>query len=153
MIPAGGNMSRNKVLIKNILSSQYFAVLNSSLNGQPHSNLIAFAVSDDLKSLVFSTKRATQKYKNIKEHNNVSVLIDDRTNQHSDISQATAITLIGSAREQETMDEGLKRLLLGRHPELQTFIDDSATALILVQAQQYIIAGFDRAERIQAEDL
>jgi hypothetical protein len=41
-------------LIKDIFNTQYFAVLTSDERGQPYSNLIAFAGTDDLKSLVFS---------------------------------------------------------------------------------------------------
>jgi hypothetical protein len=50
------NFSQPINLIKEIFNTQYFAVLTSDERGQPYSNLIAFAGTDDLKSLVFFHK-------------------------------------------------------------------------------------------------
>ena len=59
-------MAEPEQLIKEVLNTQYFAVLNSVGEGQPYSNLVSFAITDDLKSLVFITDRNTRKYRNIK---------------------------------------------------------------------------------------
>ncbi|MFC1914528.1 pyridoxamine 5'-phosphate oxidase family protein [Chloroflexota bacterium] len=141
-------MLKTMQLLKDMIVTQYFAVLNSVGEGQPYSNLVAFAITDDLKALVFVTDRNTRKYRNIKENNNISLLIDNRTNQPSDITQAIAITVIGTAREELDNKSNLQAVLLKRHPHLQQFVDDSNNALILVRISEYIIAGFDKAKRV-----
>jgi nitroimidazol reductase NimA-like FMN-containing flavoprotein (pyridoxamine 5'-phosphate oxidase superfamily) len=135
-------------LLKKIISGQYFAVLNSVGDGQPYSNLITFAITSDLKSLVFITERNTRKYRNIVENNRVSILIDSRTNQPSDITNAKAITMIGTAREVTENKDALQALFLDRHPGLKEFVFAPGNALILVTIQEYIIAGFKKTQRV-----
>jgi uncharacterized pyridoxamine 5'-phosphate oxidase family protein len=135
-------------ILKEVIGTQYFAVLNSLGDGLPYSNLVSFAISEDLRSLVFVTDRNTRKYRNIQENNNVSLLIDNRTNQPSDVSQAIAITVIGTAREEKENRSSLQAVFLTRHPHLQQFVDNSNNAMILVTVSEYIIAGFDKIQRV-----
>ena len=144
-------MSEHEQLINKIVNTQYFAVLNSVGEGQPYSNLVSFAITDDLKSLVFITDRNTRKYRNIKGNNHLSLLIDNRTNQPSDITQAIAITVIGTAREEVTSRDSYQVIFLARHPQLRQFVDNPNTALILVTVSEYIIAGFDKTQRVVLE--
>ena len=141
-------MSEHEQLINKIVNTQYFAVLNSVGEGQPYSNLVSFAITDDLKSLVFITDRNTRKYRNIKDNNHVSLLIDNRTNQPSDISKAIEITVIGKACEEVEHKNNLQFVFLTRHPQLRHFVDDPNSALILVTVSEYIIAGFDKTQRV-----
>ena len=90
-------MTQLEKLIKEMANNQYFAVLSTVDEGQPYSNLVSFAMTTDLKSLIFVTDRNTRKYRNIKKHNKVALIIDNRSNQPSDIKQAIAITVIGDA--------------------------------------------------------
>lgn len=69
--------ARSLQVVKEVIGTQYFAVLNSVGNGQPYSNLISFAVTDDLKTVVFVTSRKTRKFTNIQTNANVSLLIDN----------------------------------------------------------------------------
>jgi len=68
-------MTKLEKLIKEIIGSQYFAVLNTLGEGLPYSNLVSFAVTDDLRSLVFVTERNTRKFRNMQENINVSLLV------------------------------------------------------------------------------
>ena len=135
-------------LLKEVVDTQYFAVLNTVGEGQPYSNLVAFTSTEDLKSLVFITERNTRKYRNIKANNSVSLLIDNRTNQSSDIIQAAAITVIGKAIEESNKKGNLRAIFLKKHPQLQQFVDNPNSALILVTVSEYIIAGFDTTQRL-----
>ena len=144
-------MSEHEQLINKIVNTQYFAVLNSVGEGQPYSNLVSFAITDDLKSLVFITDRNTRKYRNIKGNNHLSLLVDNRTNQPSDITQAIAITVIGTAREEVTSRDRYQVIFLARHPQLKQFVDNPNSALILVTVSEYIIAGFDKTQRVVME--
>jgi len=141
-------MTQPAQLLKEVIGTQYFAVLNSLGDGLPYSNLVSFAISEDLRSLVFVTDRNTRKYRNIQENKNISLLIDNRTNQPSDVSQAIAITVIGTAREETENRSSLQAVFLTRHPYLQQFVDNPNNAMILVTVSEYIIAGFDKTQRV-----
>jgi heme iron utilization protein len=137
-----------KTLLKEIFSTQYFAVLSSDENGQPYSNLVAFAATDDLKSIIFVTGRNTSKYRNIIKNQRVSLLIDNRTNNPADIEKATAITVMGYAHEETASERGFQTLYLNRHPYLRQFISKADSALIVVTAAVFIIARFDNTQRL-----
>ena len=141
-------MAQPERLLKEVVNSQYFAVLNSVGEGQPYSNLVAFAITDDLKSLVFVTDRNTRKYRNIKENANIALLIDNRTNQASDVTKATAITAIGTALEELDIKSNHRAILLKRHPQLEYFVFEHNTATVVVKVRVYIIAGFDKTQTV-----
>jgi uncharacterized pyridoxamine 5'-phosphate oxidase family protein len=141
-------MIQPEELLEEVLSTQYFAVLNTLGEGLPYSNLVSFAVTEDLRSLVFITNRNTRKYKNIQENGNISLLIDNRTNQPSDVSQAIAITAIGTACEEIENKISLQNIFLARHPQLTQFVDAPNNAIMLVTVREYVVAGFDKTQRV-----
>jgi len=127
-------------LIRELFESQKFAVLGTQKEGQPYANLIAFAASDDLKSLYFATARATRKYANIEADARVTVLIDNRSNQDSDFSQGAAVTATGTA--QEVVDAKLDEVFaiyLAKHPMLEVFVRSPTCALLRVEVQTYYL--------------
>jgi nitroimidazol reductase NimA-like FMN-containing flavoprotein (pyridoxamine 5'-phosphate oxidase superfamily) len=127
-------------LIRELFVSQKLAVLGTQNKGQPYANLIAFAASDDLKSLYFATARATRKYANIEADARVTVLIDNRSNQDSDFSQAAAVTATGRAKEVvgSKRDEVLA-IYLTKHPMLEEFVRSPTCALLRVEVQTYYL--------------
>ena len=141
-------MPRHEELLREIVSTQYFAVLNTIGQGLPHSNLVSFAATEDLKSLVFVTGRNTRKYRNVQDNHNVSLLIDNRTNRPSDTSQATAIAAIGIAREETDNRSLLRDIFLARHPQLRHFVEAPDSAIMLVTIRKYIVAAFDKTHTV-----
>jgi uncharacterized pyridoxamine 5'-phosphate oxidase family protein len=141
-------MPRHEGLLREIVSTQYFAVLNTIGQGLPHSNLVSFAATEDLKSLIFVTGRNTRKYRNVQDNHNVSLLIDNRTNRPSDTSQAIAIAAIGIAREATDNRSLLRDILLARHPQLRQFVEAPDSAIMLVTIRKYIVAAFDKTQTV-----
>jgi len=141
-------MPRHEELLREILSTQYFAVLNTIGQGLPHSNLVSFAATKDLKSLVFVTGRNTKKYRNVQNNQNISLLIDNRTNRPSDTSQAIAIAAIGIAREEMDNRSLLRDIFLARHPQLRHFVEAPDSAIMLVTIRKYIVATFDKTQTV-----
>ncbi len=141
-------MDSGESLLRRVMTTQYFAVLNTTGGGLPHSCLISFAAADDLRSLVFITRRDTQKYRDIQENQEVSLLVDNRTNSPTDIYEATAVEIIGTAREDTDDSSNLKGVLIGRHPQLQRFAEAPDNAIILVRVREYVISGFDETKRV-----
>ena len=152
---SGKHMASSKGLaaIKSLLAGQKLAVICSLSSGLPYSNLVAFAETADLRSLVFATSRDTSKYQNLIKDGRVSLLIDNRTNLPADFETAKAITVLGKALEIETgVDQGYKEVFLAKHANLAHFLNDSQTSLFVVKVSTYILAGFETAERMDFDN-
>ena len=136
--------------LKGLFVSQRLCVLATQGGGQPYGSLVAFAESDDLKHLVFATRRDSRKYSNLVAEPRVALLIDSRSNRDSDFRDAIAVTAMGDAEESESGDRnGLVRTYLAKHPFLAEFISSPETALCLVDIECYVIARFGNVEKLQ----
>jgi len=136
-------------LIKRLLNSQRFAVLATQFEGQPYSNLVAFAEADNLRSLLFVTSRDTRKYSNTLVSKKVAVLVDSRTNQALDLNNAVAVTALGTIEEVGTDNkEYLSGIYLSKHPQLKEFLYKPSNALMRVAVTDYIVATFESVKRL-----
>ena len=102
--------------VRNLLASQKFAVLSTQEQDHPYLNLVAFAETSDLRTLLFATPRATRKYGNLSSKSGVALLVDNRSNDAADIREAMAVTIIGIAVEVP----GLERERLRTSPSGKT---------------------------------
>jgi nitroimidazol reductase NimA-like FMN-containing flavoprotein (pyridoxamine 5'-phosphate oxidase superfamily) len=127
-------------IVRELLESQRLAVLSTQGQVQPYSNLVAFAATPDLKYLIFATTRATRKYANLLNHAQVSILIDNRTNETADFAEAAAVTVLGRASEVhgDERSQHLK-IYLNRHPYLEDFVTSPNCALFSVKVERYIM--------------
>ena len=142
----GGELSE---LVKRVFASQRFAVLATQFEGQPYSNLVAFAEADNLKNLLFVTSRDTRKYSNTLASKKVAILVDSRTNQASDLNSAIAITALGTIDEVAAENKDyLSEIYLSKHPELKDFLHKPSSALMKVVVNNYIVATFDGVRRL-----
>lgn len=136
-------------LLTDLFESQKLAVLATESDGQPHNCLVAFAYSDDLKNLVFATRRDTRKFQDVVKNPRVSVLIDNRSNGEEDFQQAIAVTARGAARELTSQEqEQLSARYIARHPYLNSFIIDDNVAVLKIEVIEYLVARFDTTEVI-----
>jgi len=127
-------------VIRELFSSQRLAVLGTQRGGQPYANLVAFAASDDLKSIFFATARATRKYANIETDSRVTALIDNRSNQEADFSKAAAVTATGRAQEvSDSERELVTATYLAKHPMLEEFVRSPSCAILKVQVETYFL--------------
>jgi nitroimidazol reductase NimA-like FMN-containing flavoprotein (pyridoxamine 5'-phosphate oxidase superfamily) len=140
-------------LIRELFESQKLAVLGTQNQGQPYANLIAFAASEDLKSLYFATTRATRKYANIEADARVTVLIDNRSNQDSDFSQAAAVTATGAAQEVVASKRGeVLAIYLAKHPMLKDFVQSPSCALLQIKvATYYLVRRFQNVMELHVK--
>ena len=120
-----------------------FAVLATDDNGSPYTSLISYALTPDLRMVIFATPKGTRKYKNILNSSQVALLIDNRSKSKHRLLETEAITVIGAAkyvRKGKKWDE-LSRIFLRKHPDLEEFIHASTTALMAVQIIECIHVG------------
>jgi hypothetical protein len=139
-------------MVRGIICDQFFAVLNTVRIGRPFSNLVSFAATPDLKRLVFAVKRNADIHKSIEQNEYVSLLIDNRTNTPGDILHATAVTILGTARESTGTANDLGRVLVERIPDLASFVFKPDAVLIEVKVSEYILASFHNSQSIKMMD-
>ncbi len=128
--------------VRALLASQRFAVLSTQEKDHPYMNLVAFAETGDLRTILFATTRATRKYGNISAKSGVALLVDNRSNEVADIREAMAVTIIGTACEvSESLRERLDRIYLEKQPHMEEFLSSPSTALIKVDVESYIVVS------------
>ena len=124
--------------IENFLSRQALAVLSTQSNGQPYTNLMAFANSDDLGEFVVATGTSTRKYQNLMTDSRVSLLVDNRSNKDNDFHAAEALTVLGIANAVDERDRCFyENIFIKKHPYLQDFIQAPTTRLFKITVKTY----------------
>ncbi len=138
--------------IDKVLESQSIAVLGTSKNDEPYSCLVGFAVSDDLRELVFATMRQRLKYKNMIANPRVTLMIDDRDAKASDFNETTSITIVGSAKDVMGSDrQKYASMLLARQPALTEFVKSEDCAVMRVTIDKiYVVSEFESVVTIGA---
>jgi heme iron utilization protein len=126
--------------LKDVLSSQRLGVLATTGEIYPYTSLVGFAVSEDLKNIIFATIKATRKYENLKNHPNVSILIHNTTNSTADFKDAAAVTAMGVSKDTAGDERNkYKSIYLAKFPFLEDFIENPNCVLVSVNVQRYIV--------------
>jgi nitroimidazol reductase NimA-like FMN-containing flavoprotein (pyridoxamine 5'-phosphate oxidase superfamily) len=127
-------------MIRELFASQGLAVLATQGAGGPHTSLVAFAATDDLRCLVFATERGTRKFANLAADPRVALLADNRSHREADLMEATAVTATGRACEAVGEQRALlARLLVRKHPALKAFTAGAGCAVVRVHVEVYQI--------------
>lgn len=126
--------------IRKLCESELFGVLATQGKGITHASLISFAISNDLRYIVFATPINTGKFNLIAAEENISVLVDDRSSHKDSINEISALTIIGKGKILADENEIYKwaTLLIEKHPNLNTFVKAQSTAIILVDVEKYL---------------
>lgn len=132
-----------KSVLRELFQTQQLAVLATcEANGQPYTSLMAFAVIDDLRQILLVTSRSTRKYANLSAEPRVSLLIDSRSHQRSDIHEAVAVTVLGEAEEVTGSEQDhLLAHYLSKHPHLEDFATSPSCALLRVWVNSYYLVS------------
>lgn len=140
-------------LLRELFSRQQFAVLATQDQGMPYGSLVAFAATDDLRTLLFATARQTRKYGNMARESRAALVIDNRENHENDLLAATAVNAAGRAAEVDTARlPGLRQVFLDKHPSLRAFVESADCALIGLQIEVYtVVTQFQQVVELHSE--
>lgn len=143
-------MEKHRDDLLQLYRSQPLAILATHNRGQPYGSLVAFAATDDLACLLFSTTRSTRKYANLSADPRVAMVIDNRSNQPSDLRFARAVTATGRAEEApKDASKDLLTLYVNKHPHLEEFVSSPSTALVKIRIEVcYLVTRFQNVVEI-----
>jgi heme iron utilization protein len=142
-------MKEEQKLFRKLCTQQKFAVVATQNDTEPYTSLVAFSATKDLSYLIFATLRQTRKFTNIKKNPKISMLIDNRENLSSDVKNAIAITVVGTAYEIKDDTQSFIDILLKKHPYLTEFIRNKNCALIGLSVEKFFIARQFQQETIR----
>jgi uncharacterized protein YhbP (UPF0306 family) len=121
--------SELRIRVREILSQQIYGVLATNDEGGPHTTIVSFAAADDLHCILFPTPQATRKYRNLLRDPAVSLFIDTRSDDPSDIENICGIEARGIARELNgAQRERYEPIYRARHPQLTDFAGHARVA-------------------------
>lgn len=136
--------------VEAILNEQRSGVLASSFMDIPVCSQMAFAVEEDLRTLIIVTPRKTTKFDNMSSNPNVSFLLSTAKNDPSDPGSAQSLTVTAFATELD----GERRhqavsLFSRRHPNLSAFAAASSSAVMELKVDSYsLVNNFQQVTRI-----
>jgi nitroimidazol reductase NimA-like FMN-containing flavoprotein (pyridoxamine 5'-phosphate oxidase superfamily) len=139
--------------LRDFFRTQKLTALATQEPGHPYLSLMAFAMTDDLNSLIIATKRETRKYSNMVKEPGVAFLIDNRSNESDQFQNTLAVTGIGKALEVEEIEkESLITLFVRKHPELESFVRSRECTLVKIKIEKFIIISqFQEAEELDRQ--
>lgn len=132
--------------VRRLVRGEPYAILSTQGDGQPYASIVAFAATDDFRTVVFATPMATRKYRLLTACDRVALLIDNRCKYPDDMMRVEAVTATGRAIHVERGEEldRWSRVLVARHPHLAGFVASPSVALFRVE-----IVRFFHVERFQ----
>lgn len=131
---------RPTTVVRGLLEDQLLAVLGTHHQGAPYTSLVAFAVTSDLRHILFVTGRSTRKWANLTADARASMLIDNRNNRPDDFADAAAVTVLGSVQEVAAHErEGFTSVFLDRHPYLAEFTASPSCVMLRLEVRTYIL--------------
>jgi nitroimidazol reductase NimA-like FMN-containing flavoprotein (pyridoxamine 5'-phosphate oxidase superfamily) len=143
--------------MKGLVREKDICVLATVSGSKPHCSLMAYATDDDCLEFYLITHRHTNKYQNLMENPNVSLLIDTREEHHgAGRPQGKALTVSGTF---EPIADGQKReavraRLLERHPHLRDFMNDPDAEPICIKVTSFLLLdGLTNAHFENVQDM
>ena len=129
-----------RTVIRRLLAGQKLGVLATREPRSPYQNLVAFAVSRDLKHIYFATAAETRKHANLIRSPQVSMLFDNRSNAAADFFRGVAVTALGRADKVKTRSQKkILDLYLKKHPNLDNFVKSPSCRMFQVKVKTYIV--------------
>jgi len=146
-------IAKLKSLLGELFESQYFSVLATQSEGRLHTSLVAFAATEDLGALLFATPKATRKFHYLTAHPEVSIFVDNRSNDVADLYRVTGVTISGTAEVPSGFDrEEMLRLYLRKHPQMEEFARSPNSALVRVKVRKYdVVTEFQNVMVLEIE--
>jgi len=126
--------------LSELAHEQLFGVLCTQNEGQPYGSMIGLAFSDDLRYAVFATPKATRKYHNLKQCQNVALVVNNREKNPTELMKIAAFTATGKAEEITDISDRSRwgKILTDKQSYLKKFLESDTTALFRIRIIRYL---------------
>lgn len=132
--------------IRQLVKNEKLCVLATSMDNNPYCSLMSYAADDDCRKLYMVTMTDSEKYRNLKNNDAVSILIDTRGSKTD--MPVKALTITGrffEIRDEEKIVEA-KDKLKKRHPALEPFFNSGPSSVFYVEIRSLLLLdGFNRS--------
>jgi len=143
-------------LVRSLLSSQVQLVLATvKRDHTPHTALMAYASSSDLRSVYLATPLGARKAQNMLERPTVSLLWDNRTGNLADHKDGLLVTAGGRARILQDADRGrVQAQFVVKNPNMAAFLEEDNVGLfeVTLGGGYELVKGYDRPEQWNPND-
>lgn len=141
--------------IRQLIRENNMCVLATAHHNRPHCSLMAYSTDEEGNTIYMVTRKATQKYKNLLENPQVSLLIDTRAATRAESRSAIqALTISGTcaAVEDRRETDFICRQIIGRHPHLKELVEHPDAIVVSVKFDSFLLLdGALEAHRVSAE--
>ncbi|MFP4346635.1 MAG: pyridoxamine 5'-phosphate oxidase family protein [Anaerolineales bacterium] len=140
--------------LRDLYEEQHLAVLATvGEENQPYTSLMAFTIDEELQTLFFATYADTRKYRNLQHEADVALLVDNRQEQEGEFENALAVTIEGQVYAvKEAALHSVRELMTLRHPQMESFLNDSETRFFFVKIRRHIaVTGLGGVEVLEIQ--
>lgn len=127
--------------MKSLLKEGDLCVLATCSDNRPHCSLMGYITDEAAETVYMVTLRDSQKYRNVADNPQVSLLVDTRQDIPS-LGRASvkALTVHGTCRP-VSAEEGRAVLaeLARRHPQLAGLVGDPSVVLLQVRVEGFLL--------------
>jgi hypothetical protein len=131
-----------------LLTSQVQCVLATvSTDSTPHTALMAYSFSDDLRSVYLATPLAARKAENMIARPTVSLLFDNRTGNLEDHGDGLLVTARGTAGQVSCEEDSaiVNAAFLAKNPNMEKFLESPGVGLFRLDVAMYeAVHGYDK---------
>lgn len=129
-------------MVEDMLRSNALCVLCTESNAMPHCSLMTYLLGEDGKTLYLTTSTNSRKYRNLKENENISILIDSRQIlEPGSAEPVCSVTFEGVYFEIGDMrrTEEIRMQFQAQHPELEQILSSESCRIIGVRLYAYLL--------------
>lgn len=126
--------------IEKIIRSNDLAVLATCVDNKPHCSLMAYVPHEDCRTIYMLTNKESRKFRNISANSKVSLMVDNRLDDQVSRPAIKALTIGGTcAPAAQEEQERIKKLMLQKHPQLETLSSLENTIAIEVRSESFLL--------------
>jgi nitroimidazol reductase NimA-like FMN-containing flavoprotein (pyridoxamine 5'-phosphate oxidase superfamily) len=125
--------------IQALIAQKNICVLATSCDNQPHCSLMAYVADNRCREIYMVTHRHSQKFRNLSNNPNVSIMIDNRGEDKR--VQTKALTVKGMYKTPAEINQKQKALqrIIDVHPHLKAFAMDPDAEIICIHIQSFLL--------------
>ena len=128
--------------MKALVREKDMCVLATVSNNRPRCSVMAYVANDACTEIYMVSHKDTQKYRNLTDNPNVSLLIDTRDEDMGPKrSKARALTVSGIFREikEKESKDRIRAKLVERHPHIREFAHHPDAEVFSIKATSFLL--------------